>query len=183
MDHKYRNLMANSYAYSKTSDDYTKFYKVGGTFTNTVALTGGNETGAFRLSLSDMNNHSVTPNSGLNRKTFNFNGSQTVIKNLDINLIANYILDNAKNRSGLSDGPGNPNNVQFLAPNEAQSILAPGTTASGSELQWNNDIYVTNPYFAAYNFVTNTQRERLIIFNICQVRNYTLGVCARSGWL
>jgi hypothetical protein len=63
----------------------------------------------------------------LNRKTFNFNGSQTVIKNLDINLVANYILDNSKNRSGLSDGPGNPNNVQFLAPNEAQSILSPGT--------------------------------------------------------
>ncbi|TEW69534.1 SusC/RagA family TonB-linked outer membrane protein [Mucilaginibacter phyllosphaerae] len=153
-----------SYAYSKTSDDYTKFYKTGNTFTNTVSLTGGNETGSFRLSLSDLNNHAVTPNSGLNRKTFNFNGTQTVIKNLDINLTANYVLDNAKNRSGLSDGPGNPNNVQFLAPNEAQSILAPGTKADGSgkEQSFTNDIYVTNPYFAAYNFMTNTSRERLI---------------------
>ncbi|WP_191163104.1 SusC/RagA family TonB-linked outer membrane protein [Mucilaginibacter glaciei] len=152
----------NSYAYSKTSDDYTKFYKTGNTFTNTVSLTGGNETGAFRLSLSDLNNHAITPNSGLNRKTFNFNGSQTVIKNLDINLVANYILDNAKNRSGLSDGPGNPNNVQFLAPNEGQSILAPGTKTNGTEQSFTDDIYVTNPYFAAYNFVTNTSRERLI---------------------
>jgi TonB-linked SusC/RagA family outer membrane protein len=152
----------NNYAYSKTSDNYTKFYKTGGTFTNTVALTGGNETGAFRLSLSDLNNHAITPNSGLNRKTFNFNGSQTVIKNLDINLVANYILDNEKNRSGLSDGPGNPNNVQFLAPNVSQSILAPGTDASGKESLWTDDEYVTNPYFAAYNFVTNTKRERLI---------------------
>ncbi len=151
-----------SYAYSKTSDDYTKFYKTGNTFTNTVALTGGNETGAFRLSLSDLNNHAITPNSGLDRKTFNFNGSQTVIKNLDVNLVANYIIDNERNRSGLSDGPGNPNNVQFLAPNEAQSILAPGTTATGKEQSFTNDIYVTNPYFAAYNFVTNTKRERLI---------------------
>lgn len=151
-----------SYAYSKSSDDYTKFYKTGNTFTNTVSLTGGNETGAFRLSLSDMNNHAITPNSGLNRKTFNFNGSQTVIKNLDINLVANYILDNEKNRSGLSDGPGNPNNVQFLAPNEGQSILSPGTKADGSEQSFTNDTYVTNPYFAAYNFVSNTKRERLI---------------------
>jgi TonB-linked SusC/RagA family outer membrane protein len=155
-------LDGKSYAYSKTSDNYTKFYKTGGTFTNTVALTGGNETGAFRLSLSDMNNHAITPNSGLNRKTFNFNGSQTVIKNLDINLVANYILDNEKNRSGLSDGPGNPNNVQFLAPNEPQSMLSPGVDASGKEMSFTNDIYVTNPYFAAYNFITNTQRERLI---------------------
>jgi TonB-linked SusC/RagA family outer membrane protein len=151
-----------NYAYSKTSDGYTKFYKTGNTFTNTVSLTGGGETGAFRLSLSDMNNHAITPNSGLNRKTFNFNGSQTVIKNLDINLVANYIIDNEKNRSGLSDGPGNPNNVQFLAPNEAQSILSPGVLASGKEQSFTNDIYVTNPYFAAYNFITNTKRERLI---------------------
>jgi TonB-linked SusC/RagA family outer membrane protein len=150
------------YAYSKTSDDYTKFYKTGGTFTNTVALTGGNETGAFRLSLSDLNNHAVTPNSGLNRKTFNFNGSQTVMKNLDINLVANYILDDSKNRSGLSDGPGNPNNVQFLAPNVAQSLTKPGVNAAGTELLWTDDTYATNPYFAAYNFVTNTKRERLI---------------------
>ena len=151
-----------SYAYSKTSDDYTKFYKTGGTFTNTVSLTGGNDGGAFRLSLSDLNNHSVVPNSGLDRKTFNFNGTQTVIKNLDINLVANYILDNSKNRSGLSDGPGNPNNVQFLAPNEGQSILAPGVDANGREVSFTNDVYVTNPYFAAYNFVSNIQRERLI---------------------
>ncbi|MDO3643616.1 MAG: SusC/RagA family TonB-linked outer membrane protein [Mucilaginibacter sp.] len=151
-----------SYAYSKTSDDWTHFYKTGHTFTNTVALTGGNETGAFRLSLSDLNNHAITPNSGLDRKTFNFNGSQTVIKNLDVNLVANYILDNEKNRSGLSDGPGNPNNVQFLAPNEAQSILAPGTKADGTEQSFTNDVYVTNPYFAAYNFISNTTRERLI---------------------
>jgi len=151
-----------SYAYSATSDDYTKFYKTGKTWTNTVALTGGGETGSFRLSLSDFNNHAITPNSGLDRKTFNFNGTQTVIKNLDVNVVANYIIDDAKNRSGLSDGPGNPNNVQFLAPNESQSILSPGTLASGAEQQWNNDIYVTNPYFAAYKFVNNTKRERLI---------------------
>jgi TonB-linked SusC/RagA family outer membrane protein len=150
------------YAYSKTSDDYTKFYRTGNTFTNTVALTGGNETGAFRLSLSDLNNHAITPNSGLDRKTFNFNGSQTVMKNLDINLVANYILDNSKNRSGLSDGPGNPNNVQFLAPNIAQSLTKPGVDANGNELLWTDDTYATNPYFAAYNFVTNTKRERLI---------------------
>ncbi len=151
-----------NYAYSKTNDNYTKFYKTGGSFTNTVSLTGGNDAGSFRLSLSDLNNHSVVPNSGLDRKTFNFNGTQTVIKNLDINLVANYILDDSKNRSGLSDGPGNPNNVQFLAPNEGQSILAPGYDGNGRETSFTNDVYVTNPYFAAYKFVSNIQRERLI---------------------
>jgi TonB-linked SusC/RagA family outer membrane protein len=148
--------------YSLPSKNYIGFYKTGGTFTNTASFTGGGETGAFRLSLSDMKDNSIIPNSSLDRKTFNFNGSQSVTKKLDVNVIANYIVDNEKNRASLSDGPGNPNNVQFIAPNEDYRILAPGYDASGKETSFTNDIYVTNPYFAADKFSSTTHRERLI---------------------
>ncbi len=150
------------YPYSAVKNNALSFYKVGNTYTNTVAFTGGNETGSYRLSVSDLNNNSVVPNSGLNRKTFNFNATESVTKKLDINVVANYIVDNEKNKSSLSDGPGNPNNVLFLAPNENQSILSPGYNANGIDQQFTNDNYVTNPYFAAYKFVSNTQRNRLI---------------------
>ncbi|RYE19348.1 MAG: SusC/RagA family TonB-linked outer membrane protein, partial [Sphingobacteriaceae bacterium] len=147
--------------YSNKSN-YLDFYRTAPSFTNTVALTGGGDGGSFRLSASDLRGNSIVPNSYLDRKTFNFNGSQSVTKQLDINVVANYILENSKNRSGLSDGPGNPNNVQFLAPNIDQNILSPSTDASGKERTFTNDTYVTNPYFAAYNFQNNTQRKRLI---------------------
>ena len=151
-----------SHAYSAVKNNMISFYKTGGTFTNTVSFTGGNETGAFRLSLSDLSNNSIVPNSGLDRKTFNLNASQTVAKNFEVNIIANYIMENSKNRPGLSDGPGNPNNVLFLAPNEDQKILSPGQNAAGAETSFTDDIYVTNPYFAAYKFVNNLGRQRLI---------------------
>jgi TonB-linked SusC/RagA family outer membrane protein len=151
-----------SYAYSAVKNNALSFYKVGNSFTNTVAFTGGNETGSYRLSLSDLNNHSIVPNSGLNRKTFNFNATEAVTKKLDINIVANYLVDGEKNRPSLSDGPGNPNNVLFLAPNENQKILAPGVNAAGAETSFTNDVYVTNPYFAAYNFQSQNNRKRLI---------------------
>ncbi|WP_208644859.1 MULTISPECIES: SusC/RagA family TonB-linked outer membrane protein [Mucilaginibacter] len=149
------------YPYSNKSN-YLDFYRTGNTFTNTVSFDGGNETGAFRLSLSDAHANSIVPNSNLDRKTFNLNANQNVTDKLNIAVVANYLVENSKNRPSLSDGPGNPNNVLFLAANEDQAALSPGTTASGAEQQWNNDIYVTNPYFAANNFINNTGRKRLI---------------------
>ena len=151
-----------SYAYSPIKDNYISFYRTAPSFTNTVALTNGGENGSFRLSLSNLRANSIVPNSYLDRKTFNFNGTQSVTKKLDVTVIANYIYEKGKNRSALSDGPGNPNNVQFLAPNEDQSILANRYTASGREQSFTNDTYVTNPYFAAYDFQNNTLRKRLI---------------------
>lgn len=150
------------YPYSAVPNNILSFYNTGHTFTNTVAFTGGGENGAFRFSASDLNNVGVVPNSGLDRKTFNLNTTQSVTKKLDVTLIANYIVDNEKNRTSLSDGPGNPNNVLFLAPNEDQKILAPGYGANGLETQFTNDNYVTNPYFAAYKFSSTTSRNRLI---------------------
>jgi TonB-linked SusC/RagA family outer membrane protein len=150
------------YPYSPVKNNYISFYRTAPSFTNSVSFNGGGETGAFRLSVSDLRANSIVPNSYLDRKTFNFNGTQTVAKNFDVTVIANYLLENSKNRSSLSDGPGNPNNVQFLAANEDQHILSPGTNESGKEQSFTNDTYATNPYFAAYNFVNNTQRKRFI---------------------
>jgi TonB-linked SusC/RagA family outer membrane protein len=150
-----------THKYSPVSN-YIDFYRTAPSFTNTASFTGGNENSAFRLSLSDLRANSMVRNSYLDRKTFNFNGSHQVTKKLNVNVVANYVIENSKNRSGLSDGPGNPNNVQFLAPNQDQATLAPGTTADGRELTFTDDSYVTNPYFAANNFISNVNRNRLI---------------------
>ncbi|MDB5020473.1 MAG: SusC/RagA family TonB-linked outer membrane protein, partial [Pedobacter sp.] len=147
--------------YSNKSN-YLDFYRTAPSFTNTLSLTGGGDGGSFRLSASDLRGNSLVPNSYMDRKTFNFNGSQSITNKLDVTVIANYILQNDKNRSALSDGPGNPNNVQSLAPNIDQSILSPGTSPDGKERTFTNDTYVTNPYFAAYNFQNNIARKRLI---------------------
>lgn len=148
--------------YSKAPDNYLSFYRTAPSYTNTVVFTGGNDKGSFRLSASNLRANSMVPNSYIDRKTFNFSGNQNVTKDLQVTVNANYVLEKGKNRSNVSDGPGNPNNVQFLAPNQDQRILAPGTRPDGKELTFTDDTFVTNPYFAAYNFINDTDRKRLI---------------------
>lgn len=155
-------LDGKTYPYSAVKNGRLSFYRTAPSFTNTVSFTQGGENSTFRLSLSDLRANSIVPNSYLDRKTFNFNGTSNVTKNFEVNVIANYLIEKSKNRSGLSDGPGNPNNVQFLAPNQDQRTLAPGVGPDGKELQFTNDPYVTNPYFAANYFQNNPYRTRLI---------------------
>jgi len=152
----------NSYPYSPYKKNIADFYQIGPTFTNTVALSSGGDRGTFRLSLSNLDNSSIVRNSGLNRKTINLNVTQKVTDNLSATVIANYIDEQDKNRAQLSDGPGNPNNGLFLAPNISENILKPGYDSKGNEIVFSDDNYVTNPWFAVNKFINNTGRKRLI---------------------
>ena len=150
------------YPYSAVKDNINKFYRTGSSNTNTVAFTSGSETGSFRLSLSNLSNNSIIRNSGLSRKTVNLTANQNITPQLDLNVIANYISESSDLKPNLSDGPMNPNNIQYLAANENQAALSPGVDANGAELRWGNDPFVTNPYFAVNEFVNNIGRKRLI---------------------
>jgi len=153
-----------SHPYSAAKNNIKNFYRAGPTFTNTVSVSGGNERSAFRLSLSDMANQSIMRNSGISRKTINLNVSQKVTDKLDVSVVANYLSEDGKNRPNLSDGPLNANNVTFLAGNVDQEYLKPGFDAAmnGAEMQYNDDIYVTNPWFVVNQGLNNNGRKRLI---------------------
>jgi TonB-linked SusC/RagA family outer membrane protein len=152
-----------TYAYSAQQDNIKNFYRSGPSFTNTVAVSRGGENGAFRLSLSNLNNQSIVRNSGLERKTINLNIEQNITNKLSIKLMANYIDEKSKNRPQLSDGPMNPNNGMFLATNIDENILKPGFNATtGYETQFSDDEYVTNPWFVVNQYINNLNRKRFI---------------------
>lgn len=149
--------------YVAQKNNLKNFYRTGNTFTNTLSFSRGYEGGAFRFSASYLDNNSTVPNSGLNRYNFNFSGNFTVVKGLTIDARANFINDNAKNRPILADGAGNANfQAMFLPTSIDINTLKPGTKADGSELQFTNNTFATNPWFASYNFINNTLRNRLI---------------------
>ncbi len=150
------------YPYSAVNDNINKFYRTGYSNTNTVAFSSGGETGGFRLSLSNLSNNAIVHSSDLSRKTVNLTANQNISQKLSLNLVANYILESSDLKPNLSDGPMNPNNIEYLAANENQAALSPGTNADGSELRWGNDQYITNPYFVINRFVNNVSRQRLI---------------------
>jgi len=151
------------YPYSAVKDNTKNFYRTGTSFTNTVAFSGGTDRNAFRLSLSNLDNNSIVRNSGLGRRTINFNGEQKITDKLTANIIMNYVDERSKARPQLSDGPMNPNNFQFLASNVNEKIFAPGyDPTTGFETVFSDDIYVTNPWFVVNQYVNDLVRKRWI---------------------
>ena len=154
----------NMYPYSDAGDNLSRFYETGTTYNNTIALSGGSDAGNFRVSLGDLRNSSVYPNSKYKRNT----------ANLDLNYKlsskwsgqANFIFTKELgiNRPNLSDAVGNGNfGILFLPANVNANIFKPGYDALGNEIQLNeNDPYTTNPYFAASKFENNTRKTRLM---------------------
>jgi len=149
--------------YVAQTNNIKNFYRTGGTATNTLAFNKSFDGGSVRFSASDLDNHAITPNSGLNRQTFNFTANYNLTKNLTIDVRNNYILEQAKNRPFLNDGPGNSNfNVMLLPTTVDVRTLAKATNPDGSEYGYSSNTFATNPYFAAEKFINNTNRERLI---------------------
>lgn len=153
----------NTYPYAAVKDNIKTFYRTGSSLTHTVAFSGGNDRGSFRLSMSTLDNKSIVRNSGIDRKTFNFNGEQKITDKLTATVVVNFVDEQSKARPQLSDGPMNPNNFQFLATNVSHRIFAPGyDPTTGFETQFSDDEYVTNPWFVVNQYVNNLGRKRWI---------------------
>lgn len=149
--------------YVEHADNLKNFYRSGNTATNTIAFNKSFTGGSIRFSASDLHNDAITPNSGLNRQTFNLTANYDITKHLSLDVRNNYILEQAHNRPFLSDGPGNSNyNVTFLPTSVDVLTLKKATNPDGTEYAYSANAYATNPYFAANNFINNTTRERLI---------------------
>ncbi|AWM31408.1 SusC/RagA family TonB-linked outer membrane protein [Hymenobacter nivis] len=167
--------------YAAQKDNLRNFYRTGGALTNTLSFNKSFTGGSVRLSASDLANTAVVPNSRLDRQTFNLTGTFDPIKRLTIDARTNYILEQAKNRPVLSDGAGNANfNVAFLPTSiDVRDLQGPngiGTLANGNELTFNTgNLYNTNPYFAANQFVSNTRRERMLS-NLTARYNFDFGL-------
>lgn len=154
----------NEYAYSAVTDNPSRFYRTAPTWTNTVAVSGGGEKGTYRLSLSNLDSKSILRNSGMDRKTINFSTQQQLTDKLSFNLMANYVDQQDQNKPYLSDSPLNANyGLAFLPTNTDQAILAPGyNETTGAESVWNDNAFVTNPWFVVNQFKNDLSRKRLI---------------------
>lgn len=154
--------------YSDVGDNIDRFYRTGMTYINTLTLSGGSDRTNFRFSGSNMDNNDVMPNSGLARRNFTLRVNSQLSDRFSATVSAMYINEQATNRPRLSDSPGNANytawslpatiNVETLRgdPNKL------GANANGTELQFNDNIFVTNPYWAAHQFENNNRKDRII---------------------
>ncbi len=166
--------------YSLVGDhkNFDSFFQTGGSFTNTLSLSGGSDKQTFRFSFSDMQSQAVIPNSGFNRKNVSLSTNGKFGKRVTFGAKVLYSYEDAKNRPMVSDSPGNAvQAVMLMAPNydvndmrgdpKKLGAVPEGVTTvdnklTGYELQKSPNLWGQNPWWAAYQFINSDKRDRLI---------------------
>ncbi|MBE9461081.1 SusC/RagA family TonB-linked outer membrane protein [Dyadobacter subterraneus] len=149
--------------YEAQKKNIENFYRTGSTFSNTVAVSGGDEKMNFRFSASNADSKGVVPNASFNRKSFNLSVNANLARKLIFESVAQYNIEEGRNRSFLSDTPKNPNFAAYmLATNVDIRNLAPGVDSRGYETLWNGSTYSQNPYFATDYVKNSDDRKRFL---------------------
>jgi len=149
--------------YEPVRDRITKFYRTGSTFTNTISLSSGGETGSFNLSLANMNNKSIQPNTEFDRQTVNLGFNQNITKKLVLS--GNIAYSHEKNKNPIVIGGqdiSTPVVVYTMSNSMPLDLLYDKRVdPNGNEYVWSRFRNRTNPYMSVYNRFENLVRDRL----------------------
>ena len=157
-------------------DNVNQFYETGKTFTNSVAVTGGNETADFRLGFTNLDQTGILPNTNYTRRTVSLNAGWNLTKKLSVRATGNYVRDGSDNRNNFG--------LYFIwfgrqvDMEQLKTYKKPGSIYQNN---W-NDNYWTNPYYLLNESTKANERDR-VYGNLAATYKFTdwLTLTARSG--
>ena len=158
------NFLGDTVPYLPAKENFRNFYRTGMTNQVSLALTGANSKGHFRLGISDLHLAAVVPNSTMQQQGFNLNSTYFVTNRLQLDLTADYVFEQVGNRASLSDDPGNVNAAPLYLANSFDIRWMKTHTVTPAGTEWmpgNADPYFENPYYIAYDYQNSTDRNRL----------------------
>ena len=148
-------------------DDIKNFYENGSTLTNSVAISGGGENYTARLSMSNVDHSGVVPNSQYDRYTANILTTLNLNK-FSMEMKANWVNEEALNRTNLSDFPTNPGKTfTFLPANISVDMLRRTRDPNNNDprtnaIAWSNNGFVINPFWGSNESVQEDHKQRFI---------------------
>ena len=163
-------------------DNIENFYRTGTTFTNTIAISGGNERSSARLSISDLSNESIVPNSSFDRQNITLRATHQVSDKLFIDAKINYTRQEGHNRpqNGISF-MSLPANLEIIPRSVDLDWLKDHTRDDGLMANFKPGSPY-NPYWLTEKFENNDTRDRII--GMARIKyDFTdwLSVQARTG--
>lgn len=140
------------------------FYRTGYSFSNTLAISGGNESTNFRLSFGNTKDESIMPETTFKRNNVALSLNSAPNKRINIESNAQYITEKSHNRPYLNDSPRNPSfPTTFMSPGTDIRWLSNPYDANGGENDFlGANVYHTNPYFAVASPLNDDLRKRFI---------------------
>lgn len=155
-------------------NNHSDLFQTGHTMTNALALTGNNGTGNMRLSLTHSKSEWILPNSGYERLTAAFAGSQQISKRVKINARMSYTYRDVKNTPQLTY---NSNSLSyfliFMNPNFNLDWFKPMWYKGKENIKQIRPFsgYLPNPYVLLYE-ATNPAKKHSFNGNISA--NFTI---------
>ena len=147
------------YVLQSAAENFDRFYKIGITSTNSVALTKGYDDGSYRISLSDTRDDSPTPGEGYERYNAVFNLNQDFGKRFHTSFkvdLSRVLRLNAPLERG--DGRGSMGQSYPRIANTTDITLLDAKDASGNFLS----TYTANPYVQIEK-VKNDQTQNRVL--------------------
>ncbi|MFG4002779.1 SusC/RagA family TonB-linked outer membrane protein [Flavobacterium aquidurense] len=146
------------------NNNVENFYRTGYSFSNTLAISGGNETTNFRLSFGNTKDESILPGTNFGRNNVALSLNSAVNQKISIETNAQYITEKSHNRPYLNDSPRNASfPTTFLTPGTDIRWLSNGYDENGGEADYfGANLYQTNPYFATQQPLNDDLRKRFI---------------------
>ncbi len=162
-----------------------EFFRTGTTYSNNISITGANDAGDFRLSMTSLNQQGMVPNTNLDRYNFNLNAGYKLTDRLTARVNATYINTSSDNRPAISYGTESLMYLWIWYGRQVNTLNLRDYWMPGLEgvQQFNyNYNYHDNPWFTAYEN-TNAQRKDRLLGNITLNYRFSpyLQLMVRSG--
>jgi TonB-linked SusC/RagA family outer membrane protein len=185
------NADSMSYIFNGTKQPYVNahnsishFFRTGLTLTNSIGVSTGDERNQLRFTYTNLYNKDVVPQSGLKRNNVSIRGTSQLSNRFSIDAKIAYLNEKVDNRPALSD---NPNNIGYVlsgvAPNiDMNWLKAYKDPVTGEYVNWNNNPYQVNPYWAINEQPNTSTKDQLNGFVTLKFKILpTLSIQARSG--
>ncbi|MEN7547212.1 SusC/RagA family TonB-linked outer membrane protein [Rapidithrix thailandica] len=148
---------------SRGKDNVQNFFRTGMISTNNVSVTGGNDRGNFRVSLSHMHQKGMVPNTKLDATTFTVSGGYKLAEKLKVDASLSYNKQYTNNFPERSYGPHNYlyNLVLWTGPDvdvrDLEDYWVKGK--EGYQQKHYNNSWYNNPYFQAHEFLRGYHKD------------------------
>lgn len=153
----------SSQPYVANKNHIKDFYRTGYNFTNSVALTGQNDKGNFRLSFANTDAEAIVPNSDYHKRILNLGLNYKFIPQLTLQLNFNYSNEFNHNPPQIGIQDMNVNSTIYTLANSIDVHWLKNTykDANGNEQPLARFTNRNNPYWVAYQRFENVHRDRL----------------------
>lgn len=149
--------------YSPNKNRIKDFYRTGYSFTNSVAMTGNNDKGNFRLSFANTDANAIVPNSDYHKKIINFGLNYKFIPQLSLQMNFNYSNEWNHNPPQIGIQDMNVNSTIYTMANSIDVAWMEKTymDANGNEQPLSRFTNRNQPYWIALKRFENVKRDRV----------------------